>query len=80
LRDDGVEGGLGGVAAALRAVKDGTAGLKDGGAEKAVVAAAIGSELVKVSLYAGKIGKRVSRTWKPIEAAPADSPKMVTFL
>jgi hypothetical protein len=47
LRDDGVEGGLGGVAAALRAVEDGAAGLKDGGTEEAVVAATIGSELVR---------------------------------
>lgn len=79
MRDDGVEGGLGGVPAALRAVEDGAAGLKDGGTEEAVVATAIGSELVEVSVSVGKVEKRVSRTWKPIEAAPADSPKIVTF-
>ena len=62
MRDDGVEGGLGGVAAALRAVEDGAARLKDGGTEEAIVAAAIGSELVEVSVNAGKIGKQVGRT------------------
>ena len=46
---------------------------------EAVVATAIGSELVEVSVSVGKVEKRVSRTWKPIEAAPADSPKIVTF-
>ena len=80
MRDDGVEGDLGGVAATLRAVEDGAARLKDGGAEEVVVAAAVGSELVKISLHIGKIEKQVGRTWKPIEAAPADSPKIVTFL
>jgi hypothetical protein len=36
--------------------------LKDGGAEEAIVATAVGSELVNVRFHTSKIGKRMSRT------------------
>jgi len=79
LGDDGVKGGLGGVATALRAVEDRATGLHDRGAKEVVIAATVGSELVW-SVWAGQwVPHDREHTWKPTEAAPADSPKIVTF-